>query len=102
MFVKRLKGLYVRLPSAMALALRVIARHMSSERQRCLELFEGAAGEEVKAKYLELAKRYHPDAAGDNAAFHELRRCYEVLSRKEPDWLRQLREDYATTKDPFP
>eukprot|EP00438_Fugacium_kawagutii_P000455 Skav229754 [mRNA] locus=scaffold1796:81199:84558:- [translate_table: standard] len=57
------------------------------------------------AGYLELAKQMHPDTAGDDVAFQRLQRCYEVLSRhrrEEPEWLRKLREDYATSKDPFP
>lgn len=80
------------------------------ERRKCLDLFGCAEGqtlskEMLKSKYLELAKQAHPDAAGDQEEFQRLQRCFEMLSserRKEPEWLRKLREDYATSKDPFP
>lgn len=84
----------------------------SGERETCLELFGYSAGampkkSDLKSKYLEFAKHMHPDAAGDEVAFQRLQRCYEVLQeglggRQEPEWLRKLREDYATSKDPFP
>eukprot|EP00435_Cladocopium_sp_Y103_P032770 s2353_g8.t1 len=80
------------------------------ERETCLELFGYSAGtapkkSDLKSKYLELAKQMHPDAAGNEVAFQHLQRCYDVLlqdGRQEPEWLRKLREDYATSKDPFP
>ena len=80
------------------------------ERRKCLDLFgcpegQSLSKEMLKSKYLELAKQAHPDAAGDQEEFQRLQRCFEMLSserRKEPEWLRKLREDYATSKDPFP
>ena len=88
-----------------------------SEERCCLELFQcGATGrsmtkDELKCKYLELAKQMHPDV-GDEAsvaAFQRLQHCFELLYKKtgpmgqtQPEWLRKLREDYATSKDPFP
>ena len=90
---------------------RFSAEEMGNERETCLELFGYTAGtvprkSDLKCKYLEFAKQMHPDAAGDEVAFQRLQRCYEVLQegrgRQEPEWLRKLREDYATSKDPFP
>ena len=82
---------------------------LEEERQRCLQLFQGSTTkkEDLKSKFLELAKQFHPDNGGDEGSFQYLQRCYELLSPKlkpksEPEWLRKLREDYATSKDPFP
>jgi len=51
-----------------------------------LDLESTATAAEIKSRYRQLAKRYHPDAnRGDAAAaekFHELQRAYEVLTRK--------------------
>ena len=90
---------------------RLSALGSDCDRERCLELFGYTAGtvpkkSDLKSKYLEFAKEMHPDAAGNEVAFQRLQRCYEVLQglegRQEPEWLRKLREDYATSKDPFP
>ena len=69
--------------------------------------------EELKTRYLKLAKELHPDASlrgpedAQHAGFQELQHCYQLLlsehsKKNEPEWLRKLREDYATSKDPFP
>ena len=72
-----------------------------------------ASKEELKAIYLRLAKELHPDVLhgvqgnDKQTAFQALQHCYQLLLREhakqnEPEWLRKLREDYATSKDPFP
>ncbi|CAE8600338.1 unnamed protein product, partial [Polarella glacialis] len=84
------------------------------DHERCRALFglpADAAPAQLKQRYLELAKQMHPDSAqtADNAssaeAFQQLQKCYQLLAQKPkpvPEWLRQMREDYATSKDPFP
>ncbi|CAE6973038.1 unnamed protein product [Symbiodinium microadriaticum] len=82
----------------------------------CLELFGYAPDstlnkQELKTAYLRLAKELHPDVSPrgqeDGASFKTLQHCYKVLlqqldKQNEPEWLRKMREDYATSKDPFP
>eukprot|EP00927_Polykrikos_kofoidii_P053767 TRINITY_DN4832_c0_g1_i1.p1 TRINITY_DN4832_c0_g1~~TRINITY_DN4832_c0_g1_i1.p1 ORF type:complete len:142 (-),score=8.99 TRINITY_DN4832_c0_g1_i1:257-682(-) len=108
---------------------RVAQRHFScapptgsclneDERNVCLKLFGLGDGPwelgELKARYLELAKSCHPDAVGSESKsdaveeFRRLRACYESLvrendaARQVPDWLKELRESYANSRDPFP
>src|SRR5687768_4547723 len=38
-----------------------------------------AGAEEIKRAYRQLARRYHPDISGDDRAFLELARAYDVL-----------------------
>mmetsp|Transcript_145316 Transcript_145316/g.267998 ORF Transcript_145316/g.267998 Transcript_145316/m.267998 type:complete len:134 (+) Transcript_145316:59-460(+) len=95
------------------------AQSSDEERQACLALLgleAGASRSEVRAKYLSLAKEWHPDIrqqlsstedSNDPAAkFRRLKRCFELLSTSDdaeiPQWLRDLRNSYATSKDPFP
>mmetsp|Transcript_8475 Transcript_8475/g.21819 ORF Transcript_8475/g.21819 Transcript_8475/m.21819 type:complete len:168 (+) Transcript_8475:99-602(+) len=99
----------------------------SDRRCQCLSLFgleAGATSAEVRERYLELAKRMHPDAVASGAAtlvdvaaaesdaenvdaaaagddFKRLRDCYELLmseargGRAVPDWLKKMKEDFA-------
>jgi hypothetical protein len=62
---------------------------LSREERRAyaiLDLETTATAAEIKSRYRQLAKRYHPDANRDDAAaadkFHELQRAYEVLTQK--------------------
>src|ERR687891_231335 len=38
-----------------------------------------AGAEEIKRAYRQLARRYHPDISGEDRAFLELARAYDVL-----------------------
>ena len=53
----------------------------------CLELSESATQDEIKAKYRELAKRYHPDQNRDNKdaedKFKEISNAYDTLGNPE-------------------
>jgi|SRR5437016_4117955 len=55
-----------------------------------------ASGEMIRQRWLEVAKRHHPDAGGDGAAFRRAKEAYEVLrdpTRRadyERFWLRAL------------
>lgn len=40
----------------------------------------GAGSEEIKKKFRELAKKYHPDAGGDESLFVELMENYQKLT----------------------
>src|SRR5262245_33644227 len=42
-----------------------------------------ATGEAVRHRWLELAKRHHPDVGGDAARFRQAKQAYEVLSDPE-------------------
>mmetsp|Transcript_12650 Transcript_12650/g.23831 ORF Transcript_12650/g.23831 Transcript_12650/m.23831 type:complete len:115 (+) Transcript_12650:89-433(+) len=86
------------------------------DRCYCLEVFgckDAPSKGELRARYIALAKQLHPDAAHQKGrpqtseAFQTLHSCYKLLmqehdKKNEPEWLRKLREDYATSKDPFP
>jgi hypothetical protein len=55
-----------------------------------------ASGEMIRQRWLDVAKRHHPDAGGDGAVFRHAKQAYEVL--RDPDrraeyerfWLRAL------------
>ena len=42
-----------------------------------------ASGETIRQRWLELAKRHHPDAGGDGALFRRAREAYDVLGDPE-------------------
>ena len=44
---------------------------------------EKATTDEIKKSFKKLARKHHPDAGGDEAAFKEISEAYEVLSDKE-------------------
>lgn len=49
---------------------------------------ENASEEEIKKKFRELAKKYHPDVGGDPEKFKKILEAYRVLSNKK------LRQEY--------
>ncbi|MDR1087921.1 MAG: DnaJ domain-containing protein [Coriobacteriales bacterium] len=49
-----------------------------------------ASTDEIKKAFKKLARKHHPDAGGDEAAFKEISEAYEVLSDREK------REEYDT------
>jgi curved DNA-binding protein len=53
---------------------------------------EKASTDEIKKAFKKLARKHHPDAGGDEAAFKEISEAYEVLSDKEK------REEYDTMR----
>ena len=63
---------------------------------RALELEPEASTEQVKAAYRTLAKKYHPDAAGDDPdaarQFHAVQAAYEILEAREVR-LKQMRQN---------
>lgn len=52
-----------------------------------------ATTEEIKKAFRKLARKYHPDAGGDEAKFKEINEAYEVLS---DDKKRKLYDQYGT------
>ena len=52
-----------------------------------------ASADEIKKAFRKLARKYHPDAGGDEAKFKEINEAYEVLS---DDKKRQLYDQYGT------
>lgn len=70
-----------------------------------LEISPSASVDEIKSTYRKLARKYHPDVAGDSGAekFKEVREAYETLSdetkRKRYDILRGIFSYNKTTSD---
>ena len=52
-----------------------------------------AKPEEIKKAYRKLARKYHPDAGGDEAKFKEINEAYEVLGDEKK---RKLYDQYGT------
>jgi len=50
---------------------------------KILEIDPNASQQEIKMKYLTLAKTHHPDKGGDEKVFQTITRAYECLSKKE-------------------
>ena len=55
-----------------------------------------ASTDEIKKAFRKLARKYHPDAGGDEAKFKELNEAYEVLS---DDKKRKLYDQYGTANE---
>lgn len=55
-----------------------------------------ATTDEIKKAFRKLARKYHPDAGGDEAKFKELNEAYEVLS---DDKKRKLYDQYGTANE---
>lgn len=52
-----------------------------------------ATADEIKKAFRKLARKYHPDAGGDEAKFKEINEAYEVLSDEKK---RKLYDQYGT------
>jgi DnaJ-class molecular chaperone len=57
---------------------RPIPRHLQAQ-YRLLHLQAEVSLDEVRTRYRELAKRYHPDAGGSHADFLALQQAYEQV-----------------------
>ncbi len=57
---------------------RAIPRHLQAQYQ-LLHLQAGVNLDEVRTRYRELAKRYHPDAGGSHADFLALQQAYQQV-----------------------
>ena len=55
-----------------------------------------ASTDEIKKAFRKLARKYHPDAGGDEAKFKKLNEAYEVLS---DDKKRKLYDQYGTANE---
>ncbi|MGI6590737.1 MAG: DnaJ C-terminal domain-containing protein [Eggerthellaceae bacterium] len=55
-----------------------------------------AKPDEIKKAYRKLARKYHPDAGGDETKFKEINEAYEVLS---DDKKRKLYDQYGTANE---
>ena len=66
---------------------------------------ENASEEEIKKKFRELAKKYHPDVGGDPEKFKKILEAYRVLSdkklRAEYDQKRKMMREGFTFDFPF-
>lgn len=60
---------------------------------KTLGVARSATADEIKKAFRKLARKYHPDAGGDEAKFKEINEAYEVLS---DDKKRQLYDQYGT------
>ncbi|WVF66381.1 hypothetical protein IAT40_001121 [Kwoniella sp. CBS 6097] len=61
-------------------AIRSARTHGSLSHYDALKLSRNATKQQIKAKFYELSKLYHPDAkGGDTAKFHEINDAYAVL-----------------------
>lgn len=59
---------------------------------KILGVSENATEEEIKKKFRELAKKYHPDVGGDAEKFKKILEAYRILSDKK------LRTEYDTKR----
>jgi DnaJ-domain-containing protein 1 len=64
---------------------RAIPRHLQAQ-YRLLHLQAEVSLAEVRTRYRELAKRYHPDAGGSHADFLALQRAYEQVMEYLQTW----------------
>lgn len=55
-----------------------------------------ASADEIKKAFRKLARKYHPDAGGDEAKFKEINEAYEVLSDEKK---RKLYDQYGTANE---
>ncbi|MCH4221573.1 MAG: DnaJ domain-containing protein [Eggerthellaceae bacterium] len=55
-----------------------------------------ATKDEIKKAFRHLARKYHPDAGGDEAQFKKINEAYEVLSDEKK---RKLYDQYGTAKE---
>ena len=55
-----------------------------------------ADADTIKKAFRKLARKYHPDAGGDEAKFKEINEAYEVLS---DDKKRKLYDQYGTANE---
>ncbi|KAK9810351.1 hypothetical protein WJX72_009272 [[Myrmecia] bisecta] len=67
---------------------------------RALKLDPGAAPEEIKRAYRELARRHHPDKGGEARTFSKIRQAFEVLSDPRrravyDEWAKELQFRYV-------
>lgn len=76
--------------------LGTINERQRTDLYRILDVPPLASGEMIRQRWLEIAKRAHPDTGGDGAQFHTVKEAYEILrdpARRadyERFWLRAL------------
>lgn len=63
---------------------------------KTLGVSRNATTDEIKKAFRKLARKYHPDAGGDEAKFKEINEAYEVLS---DDKKRSLYDQYGTANE---
>lgn len=63
---------------------------------KTLGVSRDASQDEIKKAFRKLARKYHPDAGGDEAKFKEINEAYEVLS---DDKKRKLYDQYGTANE---
>ena len=79
-----------------AVLLATIEERRRTDLYRILGVPSLAAGETIRQRWLDLAKRHHPDTGGDGALFRRAKEAYEILrdparrAEYERFWLRAL------------
>ncbi|GAB5590113.1 hypothetical protein Unana1_05013 [Umbelopsis nana] len=60
-----------------------VRHHPKPSPFQILGISESSSKQQIKQRYYELCKQFHPDAAGGNTAqFQEINRAYQIVSNK--------------------
>jgi DnaJ-class molecular chaperone len=67
-----------------------------------LNIVSRTTSDELKAKYLKLSKKYHPDMPGGDAQkFREINEAYKLIQRYMQSFRFQLNEEEFYQQNPF-
>jgi hypothetical protein len=82
-----------------AVLMTTIAERRRTDLYRILGVPALASGEMIRQRWLEVAKRHHPDVGGDGAHFRRAKQAYEVL--RDPDRRAEYERFWLQALGPF-